>query len=196
MAIYKQSVDFLPKQTEEEVSEKYNLSKTALYAAVLPLLASFIWVIAMLISVYYKREVSSYNQIVADKNNEIATYDSVRRKQTELVLKVDALTDVVTRDFDPQEFFDIVDKTIKETGDAKAGIYAYQREEDGVFVVQGKANSYLDLAKIMVVFNRKEVFDQVQIKSIYYDKETDTVNFQVGFYYAETLGNEEIEAYQ
>ncbi|MDD3647601.1 MAG: hypothetical protein PHS44_03840 [Candidatus Dojkabacteria bacterium] len=196
MAIYKQTVDFLPKESEEESREKYNLSKTALYAAILPLLASFIWVIAMLISVYYKREVSGYDQIIADKNAQIATYDSVRQKQTELVLKVDALAEVVTKDFNPQEFFDIVDKTIKETGDAKAGIYAYQREEDGLFVIQGKANSYLDLAKIMVVFNRKESFSQVQIKSIYYDKETDTVNFQVGFYYADTLSSDEAELYE
>lgn len=187
MAIYKQSVDFLPKLTREEEEEKFKVSKASLYAAVLPLFASIIWVIAVFINSFYKNEVKGVDAIILQKEREIASFDDVRSKHTELVLKVDILKDLVQKNFYPQRFFDYVSKTIKSTGDAHAEIYAYDREDDGTFNIQGKANSYLDLAKIMVVFNAQEEFSNVEIKSIRYDKEVDNVNFEINFVYTEDI---------
>lgn len=185
MALYKKSIDFLPKLTEEEVEEQYKISKTGVYAALLPLLASAIWVVSMLISSYFKGEIRQAEAVISEKENIIASYNDVRRKQTELVLKVDALEDIVQKDFYPQKFFEEVSATISKTGDAQAEVYAYGREDDGTFSIQGKANSYLDLAKIMVVFNAHEDFSSVMVDSIHYDRETDIVNFQISFRYSE-----------
>ena len=185
MAIYKQSIDLLPRLSEEEIVEKAKLSRTGLYAAVLPLLASLIWVIATSISGYYRNEVRKLDDTITQKESEITSYESIRQKQTELVLKVEALEDLVTKDFCPQKFFNDVSQTIRSTGDAQAEIYAYTRDDDGTFGIQGKANSYLDLAKIMVVFNNKDEFENVGIESIRYDKEVDNVNFEISFEYAE-----------
>lgn len=139
MSIYKQSIDFLPKPSIEEVEEKYKVSKAALYAAVLPLLASLIWVIAMLINVYYKGEVKALDNTIADREAEIETFDLIRTKQSELVLKVEALKDIVIRDFYPQKFFDEVENTIKTTGGAQAGIYAYGRKRGWSLYHPGKS---------------------------------------------------------
>lgn len=187
MAIYKQSVDFLPKLTHEEEEEKFKVSKASLYAAVLPLFVSIIWVIAVFINSFYKNEVIDTDAIILQKEREISSFDDVRSKHTELVLKVDVLKDLVQKNFYPQRFFDYISRTISSTGDAQAEIYAYGREDDGTFNIQGKANSYLDLAKIMVVFNAKEEFSNVEIKSIRYDKEVDNVNFEINFIYTEDI---------
>jgi Tfp pilus assembly protein PilN len=192
MAIYKQSIDFLPKLSVREIKEAEKVSKASIYAAVLPLLASLIWVIAMFINSQYKADVADLDATIAQKEAEIATYNELRQTHTELVLKVDALTDVVSKDFYPQKFFDDITKTIKATNDAKAEIYAYAREEDGTFTIQGKANSYLDLAKIMVVFRAKAEFEQVEIDSIYYDRLTDSVNFEISFIYSDLTGEPEV----
>lgn len=185
MATFKQSVDFLPKLTKEEKKEQFNVSKAGLYASILPLLASLIWIIAVFGGVYFKEEVAKVDAMVVEKEREISTYSSARNKHTELVLKVDALKDLIQKDFYPQKFFTDVSQTIKSTGDAQAEIYAYGREAGSEFIIKGKANSYLDLAKIMVVFTQKEEFDNVVIESIRYNQETDNVNFEVSFNYAE-----------
>lgn len=185
MPLYKQSIDFLPKLTQEEEEEQYKISKTGIYAAMLPLLVAFIWLIAMVTSSVFKGEVGKAENTIAQKETEIAKYDDVRSKQTALVLKVQALSELVAKDFYPQEFFDKVAETINSTGDAQAEVYAYGREEDGTFNIQGKANSYLDLAKIMVVFNLGEDFSSVVIDSIHYDRDKDNVNFEISFLYSE-----------
>lgn len=185
MAVYKQSIDFSPKPTVEDSEEKYKVSKAGVYSAILPFFASLIWVVALLIGVYYKDKVKELDTVIAQKEQEIATYNPTREKHTELVLKVEALKDVVTKDFDPQRFFDTVESTIKKTGGAYAGVYAYERDESGKFVISGRAQSYLDLAKIMVAFNKHKGFNDVGIRSIYYDKKVNNVNFEVSFYYSE-----------
>jgi hypothetical protein len=190
MPAFKRSVNFLPQVTEEEIEEKYNLTKTGLYAAVLPLLASFIWVIATLISGFYKAELKQREDTIEEKKLEIETYKPLRKKQSELIIKIEALSELVQKDFYPQKFFDDVTNTLQSTGDAQAEIYAYSRNDDGTFGIQGKANSYLDLSKIMVVFNNKDEFDEVVIKSIRYDKDFDNVNFEISFIYNEN-NNEE-----
>lgn len=60
-----------------------------------------------------------------------------------------------------------------------------EEKEDGVFTIQGKADSYRDLARIMVAFDQKEGFENVKIESIYYDREGNFVNFKISFFYAE-----------
>jgi hypothetical protein len=191
MAIYKQSIDFIPRLSKDEVKEKYKVSKAGVYSAVLPLLTSIIWVIAMLINSYYKNEVASIDNTIASKNSEIGGYSDVRGEYTELVLKVDALSDLVVKDFYPQQFFNNVSTTIRSTNDAQAEIYSYGRDDDGTFNISGKANSYLDLAKIMVAFNSREEFSGVDIKSIRYDREMDNVNFEINFTYAEEVSSEQ-----
>lgn len=183
MALYKNSVDFLPQLSKEEIEEEYKVSRAAVYAAVLPLLASFIWVISALINATYKNDLKEVEGKILGAEQEIETYQDVRELQTELVLKIDLLTDTVNKDFHPQIFFDNVDSTIKSTGDAEARVYAYKRRKEGNFIVSGKADSYLDLAKIMVAFNKKDSFTSVDIQSISYDKEKDDVNFEIDFSY-------------
>jgi len=190
MALYKQSIDFLPKPTKEEVEDKYKVSKAGVYAALLPLLAALIWLIAMVISTYFKSEVSKKEETIRERESTIASYNQVRLHQTELVLKIEELKEIVIKDFYPQKFFNEVSRTIRSTGDAQAEVYAYGREQDGTFSIKGMANSYLDLAKIMVAFNLREEFNNVLIDSIYYDREKDNVNFQISFLYSE---EEEIE---
>lgn len=185
MAIYKQSIDFLPKLSVEEVKEAEKVSKASVYAAILPLLASLIWVIAVFINSQYKTEVARLDQTIGKKEAEIQIYKSVREQQTELVLKVDAITEVIAKDFYPQKFFEDITKTIKSTNDAQAEIYAYGREVDGTFSIEGKADSYLDLAKIIVVFRAKQEFSNVEINAIYYDREVNDVNFKITFIYSE-----------
>ncbi|MFC1780093.1 hypothetical protein ACFLY9_00140 [Patescibacteria group bacterium] len=191
MAIYKQSIDFTPRLSKGEVKEKYKVSKAGVYSAILPLLTSIIWVIAMLINSYYKNEVRSIESTILSKNSEIESYSSVRSEYTELVLKVDALSDLVVKDFYPQRFFNNVTSTIRSTNDAQAEIYSYGRDDDGTFNISGRANSYLDLAKIMVAFNSKEEFSGVEVKSIRYDRELDNVNFEINFIYAEEVSSEQ-----
>ena len=183
MALSKQTIDFLPKPTEEQLKEQFNLSKTTVYAAILPLLAAIIWVVASLIHISYKNQLKSVNTDISNIQAEIDSFSETRLVQSELVYKVNYLTDIIQMDFRPQEFFDNVKNTIKSTGDAQAEIYSYAREDDGKFVIQGKANSYLDLAKIIVVFKKDESFSDVRIKSIYFDLENDNVNFEITFYY-------------
>jgi hypothetical protein len=185
MTVYKRSIDFLPQLSKGEKEERFKVSKAGLYAAVLPLLASLIWVISMFINSYYKSELDDVNSVIAQKEGEIENYSSLVESYSELVLKVEALSDVVDKDFYPQKFFDDVARTISSTNDAQAEIYAYGRDEEGVFTISGKANSYLDLAKIMVVFDSKEEFLDVGIKSIRYDEENSNVNFEISFIYAE-----------
>jgi hypothetical protein len=185
MATYKQSINFLPTITKEQEKEEIKFSKTAIYAALLPFLASIIWVIAMLMNLYYKGEVGKVDTEITTKNKQIATYNDIRMKQTELVLKVDALKDLVTKNFYPQEFFDNINRTIKATGDAQAEVYSYGRTEDGTFNIKGRAHSYLDLAKIMVVFSAQKGFGNVEIKSISYSRESNNVNFEITFNYVE-----------
>lgn len=192
MATFKKSVDFMPRLTKEEKEEKFKLSRAAIYAAVLPLLASFIWVIAMFINSYYAGQVKNTEATIQQRKDEIASYDNIRKKHTELVLKIENLQELVIRDFFPQKFFDVVSDTIRSTGDAQASIYAYGREESGTFNIKGKANSYLDLAKIMVVFNSKKEFYSVEIRSIHYDEEKDEVNFEIIFEYIEESPEEEM----
>jgi len=185
MSAYSQSVDFLPKLSKKQKEEQYNVSKAGLYASILPLLASLIWVLAVFGGSYYKEEVQKKDATIIEKEREISSYSSIRNKHSELVLKVDALKDIIEKDFYPQKFFNDVSQTIKSTGDAHADIYAYGREEGSEFIIKGKANSYLDLAKIMVVFTQKETFDNVVIESIRYNEKTDNVNFEVSFTYAD-----------
>jgi hypothetical protein len=185
MAIYKQVIDFLPRPSKEEEIEHYNVSKASLYAAVLPLLVSVIWVFASLVSLYFKDEVLSYDKTIQEKENLIASYNEVTNKHTELTLKVDALKDLIQKDFYPQKFFEDITTTIKSTGDAQAEVYAYGRRETGEFSISGKADSYIDLAKIMVVFTQKKEFQNVVIDSIRYDEATDNVNFEISFKYSE-----------
>lgn len=184
MAFYKQSVDFLPKLSAEELEETKKVSRASIYAAILPLLASIIWVIAVFINSQYKNEVIALDRSIAEKEQQISTYDDIRLTQTELVLKVEALSDVIGKNFSPKQFFNDISKTIRETGDAQTEIFAYSRTDDGTFSIEGSANSYLDLAKIMVVFRGKDQFDEVEIDSIQYDKKSDNVNFEVSFIYA------------
>jgi len=185
MALYKRTIDFLPVASDEELQEKQKVSKTGIYAAFLPVLAAFMWIIAILVGSNYVRELRSLDDTIVSKDAEISSYDSVRQKQTELILKVESLTEVVEKDFYPQKFFDDVENTIKTTGDAQAAVYSYVREGDGTFHIQGKANSYLDLAKIMVVFHLQKEFRDVQIESIHYDRVLDDVNFEVKFLYTD-----------
>lgn len=184
MAVYKQAVDFLPQPTKEEIESQYKVSRIGVYSALLPLGAAFIWVIALVIGAYFKGETRKAEATIKQREDTITTYNDVRLKQTELVLKIDALKDIVLKDFYPQRFFNEVAKTIRSTGDAQAEVYAYSRKEDGTFSIQGKAHSYLDLAKIMVVFNSSEDFTNVVIDSISYDRESDNVNFKVSFLYS------------
>jgi len=187
MAIYKRSVDFLPKASKEELEEQYKLSKTSIYAAILPLIASVIWVIAALINMNYKDRLTEAKGVVLGLEQEIESYNTTRKIQTEIVTKVEYIKETVYKDFYPQDFFDNVNNTIKSSGDAISDIYAYKRSEDGSFNIQGKARSFLDLAKIMVVFDQQENFDSVEVKSIYYDKEEDIVNFEINFTYQEEI---------
>ncbi|MBN2015752.1 hypothetical protein JW766_02875 [Candidatus Dojkabacteria bacterium] len=187
MPVYKHTIDFLPKPSTEEVEERFKVSKAGVYAAILPLLAALIWLAAVFINFYYRNEVKQVEAEILAKRVEVDSYLETRRKQTELVLKVDSLTDLVQKDFFPQKFFDDVSDTIKSTGDAQATIYAYGREEDGMFSIEGRANSYLDLAKIMVVFTGKREFENVIIKSIHYNPERNNVNFEIKFYYSGLL---------
>jgi len=183
MAVYKKSVNLLPKLSEEDLIEKEKISQTALYAAILPLFAALVWVVALLVTGFYKNQEKNVDEIVSDRQEVIGSYDGLREKQTALVMKVEALTELVGKDFFPQKFFDLTLETINSTGDAQAELYAYTRADDGLFGLQGKANSYLDLAKIMVAFNSKPGFSEVNISSIHYDKEKDDVNFEIIFYY-------------
>ncbi len=64
MITYKKTVDFLPKLSRQEEEEKYKVSKAGLYAAVLPLLASVIWIIAVLINFYYKGEIDNLEKTI------------------------------------------------------------------------------------------------------------------------------------
>ncbi len=187
MAIYKQSVDFLPQLSKKEKEEKYKVSKAGIYASLLPLMASIIWVIAVFINSFYEGEVRGVEETIVQKQNEIKSYDEIRNKHAELVLKIDILKDLIQKNFYPQQFFNYVSSTIRSTGDAHAEIYAYGREEDGTFNIKGKATSYLDLAKIMVVFNQEEEFSNVEIESIRYDDEEDNVNFEINFIYTEDI---------
>lgn len=189
MALYKQSIDLLPKQTEEEIKEEFKLSKAGIYAAILPMFASLIWVIAVLINAQYKNISREVDSEITEKEVEISTYDDIRKKQTELILKVNELKELTVKDFYPQKYFNYVSSTISSTGDAEAEIYSYGREESGKFVIEGKANSYLDLAKIMVVFVGKEEFSNVIIESIHYNSEYDNVNFKISFFYSEESEN-------
>jgi hypothetical protein len=183
VALYKQSVDFLPKPSEEQLAQESQISKTGLYAAVLPLIAAVIWVIAMLGNLYYKNELSKRDDTIVSKQSQIAQFNDVRLKQTELVLKVDALKESIEKDFYPQKFFDDINANIKATGDAQATVYAYNRSTNGEFSIQGRANSYLDLAKIIVVFQKQAAFTSVDITSISFDRARNTVNFEISFNY-------------
>lgn len=192
MALYKQSIDFLPKLSEEEKREATKVSRAGVYAAILPLLASIIWVLAMFIGGMYRQDVAELDATISQKNLEIGTYNDTRQVQTELILKVDALSEFVEKNFSPRRFFNEVTKTINSAGDAEAEIYAYNRDEDGVFSIEGRANSYLDLAKIVVVFRNTVEFDEVLIDEIYYNDEADYVNFKISFVYAESTEEAEI----
>ncbi len=185
MITYKKTVDFLPKLSRQEEEEKYKVSKAGLYAAVLPLLASVIWIIAVLINFYYKGEIDNLEKTIRARNTEIQSYNNIRKKHSELVLKVESLKDIVHKDFYPQKFFDTIKETIQSAGGAQAEIYSYSRDEEGKFTIRGKANSYIDLAKIMVAFNTKKEFEGVDIRSIYYNKNENNVNFEIEFFYSE-----------
>ena len=183
MATYKQGIDFLPKQSKAEVEEESRLSRTSIYAAVLPLLAAVIWVISGLINLSYKSELKTVKGKILGAEKTIETYNPLRELQTEVYKKVELLSTIIGRDFYPQELFNKVDDTIEETTGASSSIYGYKRDSEGMFTVSGRAQSYMDLAKIMVVFRQQEEFNGVRIKSIFYNIDEDYVNFEINFFY-------------
>lgn len=190
MAVYKQGIDFLPQASKEEKKEKQKVSKAAVYAAVLPLLATVIWLLVLFVNSYYKANAKKLDETISEKEEKIQTYDDVRNDYITLVAKVESLDDLIARDFYPQDFFDNITNTLSSTTGAKTQIYSYERDDEGVFSISGKAESYLDLAKVMVAFTGREEFLNTEIKSIRYDEEEDNVNFEIAFEYQEITGEE------
>ncbi len=190
MAQIKRSIDFLPKPTKEQIREEVDKSKNGLYASLLPLAAAVVWVLTMLVNNYMKGKVLAVDQEIVNRKAEIETYQSLRSKQSELVLKVDALREFVTKDFYPQKFFDDVSQIIKQAQDIE--VYAYERDSDGTFKIQGRAASYIELAKVMWIFNSRETFTNVLIDSIRYDEDRDRINFEISFMYIDVETEEQI----
>jgi hypothetical protein len=185
MAVYKQGIDFLPQTSKEEKKEKQKVSKAAVYAAILPLLATIIWLLVLFVNSYYKGNAEKLDATIAEKEEEILGYGDVREDYVTLVAKVESLEEYIAKDFYPQDFFDNITRTLNSTTGAKTQIYSYGRDEDGVFSISGKAVSYLDLAKVMVAFTETTEFLNTEIKSIRYDEEADNVNFEITFEYQE-----------
>lgn len=181
--MYKQSINFLPKKSEEENIEEFKLSNATIYSAILPLLASVIWVIAMLINVLYKADLDNLKAETEKREKRKESLSFVIEKNNELAQKVNALKEIVRKDFFPEAFFSIVKSTIRSTGDAEADVLAYKRSSDGKFTIRGKAKSYIDLAKIINAFYYSKSFSSVEIKSIFFDKEAQNVNFEISFFY-------------
>lgn len=182
--IYKRSISFLPTPTEEELEKEEKRGMTGVYAAFLPLIAAIFWIIVVFLNDgVYADQVNILDGKIVEKENEIASYDYLERKHTELVLKTDALKDLIVKDFEPEEFFLDVKTSISATKGAQAEIYSYERDEEGRFTIQGKARSYLDLAKIVEVFNSEPKYVGVRVESIHYNEEEDNVNFELSFFY-------------
>lgn len=186
-SIYRRSVNLIPKASVEEIKEKEHQSTAGLYAALLPMFGALIWLLLIFINNSYQNEINKLDTEISSLNTKIATYDPYVARHTELVRKTDALYELVRRDFEPGKFFFDVNDNLSSTKDAKAEIYSYERSEDGKFTIKGIASSYVDLAKIMVVFSNNTKFVNVLIKKISFDEVADVVNFEITFEYKEYL---------
>lgn len=187
--IYKRTISFLPTPTEEELQVEEKRGVTGVYAAFLPLLAAIFWIIVVFVNEgVYGDRLALLDADIKDKKAEITSYKYLEEKHTELVLKVEALKDLIIRDFEPEHFFRDIEKSLAATQGANSEIYSYSRDESGAFTIEGRAGSFLDLAKIVEVFNSETKYSSVQVKGIYYNEEEDNVNFELNFLYYDLEG--------
>lgn len=187
MAVYRRSINLIPQKSEEEIKKEESRSTLGVYTALLPMFAALTWLILVYVNSVHQSEIDSLDQDITDRQQTIDSYATVRQEHTELVKKVEVITNVVQKDFEPNQFFRDLEDSIESTQDAQSGITSYERDGSGMFTINAKAGSYLDLAKIIVVFENHTVFANAVVDKISLDETDNTVNFELTFEYLDPI---------
>lgn len=162
--------NLLPQEVfKKRQQKKVSIDNTTVFSAVLPLVAILIWVVFTLLSSFKTREITTLNKNIKTKETEIAGYKDDKDLNAILVLKTRVLSEIVKKDVNPENFFNIVQNTIKKSG-RNIKITAYGRESSGVFTISATGESIKDVTDITRIFRQQEGLSNVKIKNIRVEK--------------------------
>lgn len=180
--------NLLTPKSEEEIRKEEERDTGSLYSAVLPLIGSIIWVAIVLTNtLILNNYIASWQEKIASQGVEINSYSSHKNFNGELFLKARALSGVIEKNIDPEEFFEVVEGRLYAVSPA-IKIQAYGREESGKFNVDAVTEDFFIISKVLYSFTSDPAFQNVELNSIGNDLETGKINFKLSF---EFVGNGE-----
>ena len=171
--------NLLTPKSEEEIKKEETRDSSSVYTAILPLIGAVIWVAIVLAnSLLVQSYITTWKQKIVTQNLEIGTFTDDREQNGELYLKTQALSEVITKNIDPEEFFEVVEGTLFSIS-PDINIRSYGRQEGGQFDINASTDSFIDVAKVMNAFTSDDAYANVTLNSATRDSATGDVNFSL-----------------
>jgi hypothetical protein len=178
--------NLLPGKSKEEIEKVDSRDTNLLYIGLLLLVFSFVWVgITLANSILIDNSKKLWQERIADQQNQILGYAQDKRSNGELTEKTFALEEVIVKNIDPEEFFELVEGRITETSPTST-IKSYGREDSGTFNVSGQSANFLEISKIVYAFTSDESFSEVKLQNVAQDFEENKVLFNLSFLFVGT----------
>ncbi|MCA9385184.1 hypothetical protein KC717_00890 [Candidatus Dojkabacteria bacterium] len=173
--------NLLPKETfEKREKARVKLDRVSIVSAVFPLIAVLVWIVFILISSFIRRDIAGINQEIRSVEDEIASYKLLQDRKALLVLKTRALTEIVTLDVNPENFFTIVQTAIENSG-RDTEIISYGRETTGAFFIAAHADNAASVADITRIFRNTDKLEAIQLTNVSDVEDQDRILFTLVF---------------
>ncbi|MBD3363086.1 hypothetical protein GF362_05180 [Candidatus Dojkabacteria bacterium] len=173
--------NLLPKEVfEQRQKTKTAVENTSMFAAVLPFVAVLGWIIFMFLNYSVERSIKNIRNEISQVEREMLEYQSDKDKKALLILKTRVLKDIVIRDVNPEKFFNIVQRVIKDSN-LDIHITTYGREKTGKFFIKAIADSPSSVASINRIFRNNEEILDVELSYLQNEENSGAIEFQITF---------------
>ncbi len=143
--------NLIPPKTKEEIVVLQERDNTILYSFILIFVGMFIYFVLTLIqALLISPRVTTGENLLKAREQEITSYDSVRRVKGELFVKAQSLEPILDRDIKLSGLLKVGDNIIKNI--PQSSIISYSRELTGDFVIEftfSKIENVSSLIKLM-----------------------------------------------
>lgn len=176
------SFNLLPQKSKALVHKEEKRDNYSIAVAILPLTAVIIWLTLVLVNVFILGDTKrSLEKRIASYENYIQNdLSPILIAHGEMVLKTNALANVIEKDIKPEQLFSLIDK-IYSKQDPTVKVDGYYRNTNGSFSVSISTISYLRLAEITDKFMLEEGITDVKLEDASLDKKTNFINGRITF---------------
>lgn len=185
--------NLIPEKPKELIKKEEERDTSAVYTAILPLFAVVLWLVVVLFNgLVINRVKTNWQSAVNQKQSQIeTTYKPVLVEHGELVIKTQALSEVIIKDIRPEKVFELTEILfpLPEPG---VSIIGYGRDKDGSFNVNLTTDDYGLLAKIVRRFNNYDGITGTNLKSANLNTADQQVEAVINFFFREATVTDEV----